>query len=114
MKKDEHPPVSAITLEDVLNALADPMRLRIYAEIEAAKTPLICSHFLKIDNKTVPKSTLSKHFKILRAAGLIRCDRRGVEMLNSSRAREFRSAHGDVVEAIVAAYRKQTARGKKR
>ncbi|WP_334270664.1 ArsR/SmtB family transcription factor, partial [Edaphobacter sp. HDX4] len=34
----------------------------------------------------MPKSTLSQHFKVLRESGLIRAERKGVEMHNTSRS----------------------------
>jgi len=42
-----------------------------------------------ISEKAVPKSTLSQHFNVLREAGLIHSERRGVQMQNSSRCAEI-------------------------
>ena len=44
-----------------------------------------CSMFLTVSDKAIPKSNFSQHFRALREAGLIRGERRGVEMYNTSR-----------------------------
>ena len=55
----------------------------------------------------VPKSTLSQHFKALREAGLIRSERRGVEMQNSSRCDEIEKRFPGLIPAIVKAHKVQ-------
>ena len=65
-----HPALSDITVEGLLYALSDPVRAQIYAEMAASECPLNCSNFRKVDNRTLPKATLSQHFKILREAGM--------------------------------------------
>ena len=62
---------------------------------------------LNVAEKAVPKSTLSQHFKALREAGLIRSERRGVEMLNTSRCSEIEQRFPGLVAAIINAYRVQ-------
>ncbi len=57
-----------------------------------------------VSKKTVPKSTLSQHFKALREAGLIRSERRGVEMLNTSRCAEIDSRFPGLIAAIINAH----------
>jgi DNA-binding transcriptional ArsR family regulator len=103
-----HPPPSEITVEGILYALSDPIRVRIYAEIARADCPQICSTFLQLDERKVPKSTLSVHFKVLREAGLIRSERRGVELHNSSRCSEIDERFDGLVSAIISAYQVQT------
>ncbi len=102
-----HPPLSEITVEGILYALSDPVRVRIYAEIAQSDCPQICSAFLQVDQRPVPKSTLSVHFKVLREAGLIRSERRGVEMLNTTRCQEIGEKFGDLVGSILRAYQTQ-------
>jgi DNA-binding transcriptional ArsR family regulator len=58
----------------------------------------------------LPKSTLSQHFKILREAGLIRSERKGVELQNSPRCDELRPRFGPMIEAILHAYAAQNDR----
>ncbi len=110
MKPLYHPAAADITVEGILYALSDPVRVRIYAEIVRSDCPRTCSNFLRIDDRTLPKSTLSQHFKVLREAGLIRSERKGVEMRNTSRCEELRERFGDMVGAIIDAYKEQFAR----
>ena len=70
-----HPSIEDVTVEGILHALSDPVRVAIYAEIVAQECSQSCSNFLTVSDKTIPKSTLSQHFKILREVGLIRSDR---------------------------------------
>ena len=63
-----HPSVDDITVEGILHALSDPVRVAIYADIVGSGCSQNCSAFLKISEKAIPKSTLSQHFKALREA----------------------------------------------
>ena len=47
---------------------------------------------------------MSQHFKILREAGLIRSERKGVELKNSSRCPELRKKYGPMLTEILQAY----------
>jgi DNA-binding transcriptional ArsR family regulator len=108
-----HPTVEAITVEGILYALADPVRVKILMEIVNADCAQNCSQFLNVDNKKLPKSTLSQHFKVLREAGLIRSERKGVELHNTSRCKEIKKRFGSMIEEILAAYEKQSGSKKK-
>jgi DNA-binding transcriptional ArsR family regulator len=104
-----HPSVDEITVEGILHALSDPARVSIYAEIVGSSCSQICSNFLKVSERSIPKSTLSQHFKSLREAGLIRSERRGVEMHNTSRCVELEKRFPGLIAAIVNAHRLQSA-----
>jgi DNA-binding transcriptional ArsR family regulator len=93
-----------ITVEGILHALSDPVRVAIYAEIIAQNCTQNCTNFAKISEKTIPKSTLSQHFKALREAGLIRGERRGVEMHNTSRCTEIDQRFPGLIGAIARAH----------
>src|SRR5580704_6738346 len=84
-----HPSVEDVTVEAILHALSDPVRVAIFAEIAGSDRSQNCSNFLYVSEKNIPKSTLSQHFKALREAGLIHGERRGVEMTNTSRGAEI-------------------------
>src|SRR5260221_10249627 len=71
-----HPSIEEITVEGILHALSDPVRVAIYADIVSQECSQNCSTFLTVSDKTIPKSTLSQHFRELREAGLIRGERR--------------------------------------
>ena len=99
-----HPSVEDVTVEGILYALSDPVRVAIYADIVGQECPQTCSTFLTVRDKTIPKSTLSQHFKILRENGLIRSERHGVEMHNTSRCAEIDSRFPGLIRAIVYAH----------
>src|SRR3984957_18685019 len=102
-----HPAVEDVTVEGILHALSDPVRVAIFADIVGSSCSQSCSTFLKVSGKAVPKSTLSQHFKALREAGLIRSERRGVEMQNSSRCAEIERRFPGLIPAIVNAHKIQ-------
>ena len=99
-----HPSLQDITVEGILHALSDPVRAAIFADIVAQECSHNCSMFLSVSDKAIPKSTLSQHFRALREAGLIRGERRGVEMYNTSRCAEVERRFPGLVRAIVNAH----------
>jgi DNA-binding transcriptional ArsR family regulator len=99
-----HPSVEDVTVEAILHALSDPVRVAIYADIVGSDCSQNCSTFLSVSNKTIPKSTLSQHFKALREAGLIHSERRGVEIHNTSRCAEIESRYPGLIKTIVNAH----------
>jgi DNA-binding transcriptional ArsR family regulator len=99
-----HPSIEDITVEGILHALSDPVRAAIYADIAAQEFSHSCSMFLTVSDKPIPKSTLSQHFKALREAGLIRGERRGVEMHNISRCTEIERRFPGLIRAILNAH----------
>jgi DNA-binding transcriptional ArsR family regulator len=99
-----HPSVEDVTVEAILHALSDPVRVAIYADIVGQNGSQSCSNFQNVSEKTIPKSTLSQHFKALREAGLIRGERRGVEMHNTSRCSEIEGRFPGLIAAIVNAH----------
>jgi DNA-binding transcriptional ArsR family regulator len=102
-----HPSLEDVTVEAILHALSDPVRVAIFADIVAAGCPQNCSSYLSVSEKDIPKSTLSQHFKALREAGLIRGERCGVEMHHTSRCAEIEKRFPGLVTAIVNAYNAQ-------
>ncbi len=91
-------------MEGILHALSDPVRVAMYADIVAQECPQSCSNFLTVGDQAIPKSTLSQHFRILREAGLIRSERHGVEMHNTSRCAELEHRFPGLIRAIVTAH----------
>lgn len=104
MKPLYHPPLSEITVQGILHALSDPVRVRIFVQLGAAECPQNCSAFGNIAGAPLPKSSLSQHFKILREAGLIRSERKGVELQNRTRCLELQDTFGPLVDAIITAF----------
>jgi DNA-binding transcriptional ArsR family regulator len=110
MKPLFHPSVDDITVEGILHALSDPVRAHILARILNADGAQTCSAFLQISDRPIPKSTLSQHFKALREAGLIRSERKGVELHNTSRCQELSARFGPLVSTVLAAHVAQEQR----
>ncbi|MDX7952838.1 helix-turn-helix domain-containing protein [Lichenihabitans sp. Uapishka_5] len=103
MRPLAHPALEDITLAGILHALADETRAAIFVGILGGGCAQRCAAFATVSERTVPKSTLSQHFRALREAGLIRSERQGVEMLNSARCAEIETRFPGLLPAIVAA-----------
>jgi DNA-binding transcriptional ArsR family regulator len=102
-----HPSIDDITVEGILHALSDPVRATIYADLAGSACATTCSNFLQVSDRAIPKSTLSQHFRALREAGLIRSERHGVEMHNTSRCKEIEQRFPGLIAAILNAHRVQ-------
>jgi len=109
MRPLTHPSIEDITVEGILHALSDPVRAAIYAQLACAERANTCSAFLQVEDRSIPKSTLSQHFRALREAGLIRSERRGVEMLNTTRCGEIEQRFPGLLPAILKAHSIQSA-----
>ena len=95
-----HPSRDDITLAGVLEALADPMRLRIVKSLTSRDTCLSCTEAAPCPD--MAKSTLSNHFRILREAGLIRTEKRGVENRNTLREEDLEARFPGLLKTILA------------
>ena len=71
-----------IRLEAVLQALADPVRLRMVAELATSNGPIPCGGF----DVEVGKSTVTHHVRTLREAGVIE-----VRQIGTARASTLRT-----------------------
>lgn len=107
MRPLSHPPASDIALEGILHALSDPVRVAIFTSIAGADGAQTCSAFSEVNDRPIPKSSLSQHFKVLREAGLIRSERHGVEMHNTSRCAEIEARFPGLLPAIIDAHSRQ-------
>ncbi|MFJ8441818.1 ArsR/SmtB family transcription factor [Kitasatospora griseola] len=92
------PTAAELRLEAVLHALADPIRLRIVAELAGAGGgERNCLAF----ELPVTKSTLTHHFRVLREAGLIRQHRRGTSKMNTLRAADLAARFPGLLDAVL-------------
>jgi DNA-binding transcriptional ArsR family regulator len=98
--------MSEVTVQGVLFALSDPVRVRIFAELVQGEGRN-CAAFLNVNDMPLPKSSLSQHFKLLRESGLIRSERNGVELRNYTRCDELQKKYGKLIQTILQAYRKE-------
>ncbi len=104
-----HPSIDDVTVEGILHVLSDPVRAAIYAELAGSDGAQTCSNFLRVSDRIIPKSTLSQHFQALREAGLVRSERRGVEMHSTSRCEEIQQRFPGLIAAILNAHKAQSA-----
>ena len=66
----------------VLHALADPVRLAFVRVLLSDGGGVNCQDTMTRAGLSMPKSTCSHHFQILRKAGVVASQRRGVELIN--------------------------------
>jgi len=96
------PAVSPVgTLQQVLAALADPVRLEMVRRLATTGQPIACSELYEGINK----STASHHFKILREAGLTERVVIAGQTHQLLRRREVEDALPGVLSSVVAAAR---------
>ncbi|MEO3886475.1 helix-turn-helix transcriptional regulator [Nonomuraea sp. B5E05] len=91
-----HPEVGQFDLQRVLEALVDPVRRSIVAQLDAAGEDIACGAF----DIAVSKSTATHHFKVLREAGLIRQYYVGTSRMNTLRRAEMDGVFPGLLDAI--------------
>ncbi len=96
MRMPLHPAKDQISLPNVLFALSDPTRLQIVKGIAQHDQVNCCD--IKLD---LSKSTASRHFKVLREAGIIRMEPRGVVCLNSLRRQELNELFPGLLDSVL-------------
>jgi DNA-binding transcriptional ArsR family regulator len=94
-----HPRLEDVPLDLALHALADPNRLGMVARL-AVTDALSCTGAAPCES--LPKSTLSNHLKLLRAAGLIQTTQSGREMINTLRRGDFDRRFPGLLDAVLA------------
>jgi DNA-binding transcriptional ArsR family regulator len=92
-----HPDIRTVGLQQVLEALVDPVRRRIVAELYTGGQELACGTF----DLPVSKSTATHHFHVLREAGLIRQYYVGTSRMNALRREEFEDAFPGLLQALL-------------
>ncbi|WP_372672389.1 ArsR/SmtB family transcription factor [Amycolatopsis kentuckyensis] len=96
-----HPGLDEITIEGVLRALADPVRLGIVRQLAAADCELSCGTL------TVPvtKSTITHHLSILRQAGVVAGRQEGTTRFNRLRRKDLDALFPGLLDGVLAARR---------
>lgn len=90
-------PVAPIT--ELLQALADPVRLAVIRDLAESAEPRPCGSLVQM----VTKSTLSHHLKVLREAGIILMRVDGTRKLTSLRRAELNEAYPGLLDSILSA-----------
>lgn len=94
-----HPELRDVTLAAVLHALSDPTRLEVVRQLSQGRGELSCCE-IGIEQA---KATLSHHFKVLRAAGLIRVRVEGTQRFNSLRTEEIEARFPGLLTSVLKA-----------
>jgi len=88
-----------VSLQQVLEALSDPVRRQVVWQLAGAGQDLSCGTF----DVPVSRSTSTHHFNVLREAGVIRQYYVGTTKLNALRADEMEARFPGLLSALVAA-----------
>ncbi len=96
MRAFKHPALQDLTLERLLYALSDPVRLEIVRYL-AGVPEATCG---ELDGGR-PKSSMSHHFRVLRDAGLVHTRSVGTTHLNSLRAEELESRFPGLLASVL-------------
>jgi DNA-binding transcriptional ArsR family regulator len=97
MRPFKHPATSELSLERVLYALSDSIRLDIVRQL-ARVDAATCG---ELDGGR-PKSTVSHHFKVLREAGLVFTENNGTVHINTLRRADIESRFPGLLAAVLA------------
>lgn len=97
MRPFKHPPASDFSLERVLYALSDSIRLDIVRRLAGVESATCGA----LDGGR-PKSTVSHHFKVLRESGLVMTESSGTEHMNRLRRDDIESRFPGLLAAILA------------
>ena len=92
----KHPSRDELVLLKVLHALSDEVRLEIVLKL-AEKGAASCNSF----GFSMPKSTLSHHFKVLRESGILATRREGKEWVNTIRKEDIDARFPGVLAAVI-------------
>ncbi len=93
----KYPNRKDLRLVDVLQALSDPMRLRIVQTLDRAEGALACVDL----GLPVSKSTGSHHFKVLREAGVVRCREEGTRRYYTLRREDLDARFPGLIDAVL-------------
>lgn len=99
MARFVHPSIDDITLCGLLEALSDPLRLKILKVLIEQDGFLSCCQSAPCPK--IAKSTLSNHFRILRESGLIRMSKKGVENHSVVRLEEINQKFPGLLKTIL-------------
>lgn len=105
-RKLSHPTIRDISIDQVLYALSDPARRYIVAKLA---TSLAGGERMNCANscaENMSPSTISFHHKILRENGLIKSEKKGVEVINTLRKDELDKRFPGLLDTILKFHRK--------
>ncbi|MET0404984.1 MAG: helix-turn-helix domain-containing protein [Cystobacter sp.] len=89
-----------LVLTEVLHALSDALRLEIVRAV-ACTGALACGAFSFA--ASIPKSSLSHHFRVLRESGVLSTRREGKALINCLRQEDLEARFPGLLKSILAA-----------
>ena len=95
----ENPSVDEVSLQQLLEALVDPVRRSVVRQLASAGEDKSCGTF----DLPVSRSTSTHHFNVLREAGLLRQYYVGTTKMNSLRRDEIEQRFPGVLGSLLAA-----------
>lgn len=95
----EHPDMAEVTLQQLMEALVDPVRRAVVVQLARAGEDMSCGTF----EASVSRSTLTHHFNVLREAGVIRQYYIGATKMNALRTEESEARFPGLLSALIAA-----------
>jgi DNA-binding transcriptional ArsR family regulator len=105
-----HPHIEDVTVAGILHALSDPVRLGIVGILLKVPAGMNCTETTLRLKLSMPKSTCSQHYRILREAGLIVSVRKGVDLSSRVRASELQTRFPGLLASILKSHKKEAAR----
>jgi DNA-binding transcriptional ArsR family regulator len=93
----DYPARDELELTDVLQALADPVRLQLLRVLDAADGELACNEI----ELPVSKSTASHHYKVLREAGLIEARVEGTRRYYTLRTDDLEARFPGLLDSVL-------------
>jgi len=87
---------SLLSLAQVLQAFADPVRLKIVRQLD--ETPDKACGAFGIDK---PKSTMSHHFNVLRTSGILGFEKRGSSLVNYIERKRLDASFPGLLDSIL-------------
>ncbi|WP_346772749.1 helix-turn-helix domain-containing protein [Rhodococcus sp. 14C212] len=103
----DHPDLAQVDLQQVMEALVDPVRRMVVSQLVRKGEDMSCGTF----EAPVSTSTLTHHFNVLREAGVIRQYYVGVTKMNTLRADEMEERFPGLLPAVIAACAAETGSG---
>lgn len=95
----ENPSVDEVSLQQLLEALVDPVRRSVVRQLASAGEDKSCGTF----DLPVSRSTSTHHFNVLREAGLLRQYYVGTTKMNALRRDEIEQRFPGVLGSLLAA-----------
>lgn len=92
----------------VLHALGDPVRLAFVRVLRTETGGINCVDTMTRAGLSMPKSTCSHHFQVLRKAGVVRSQRRGIDLINFLRRDDLQARFPGLLASILDACEVET------